>query len=282
MDSNEHKKEADLRVKRYLTISFGLHIALFLSFGVGALFAPKTLTLAPSVQVDMVALPNQVKGEEPPEVDLTKEAKPKAEEPPPNVEASVEEPPEPEKPAEPDPDQLALEQEKKEKERKRKELDAKKRAAEALKRMKDQAEKDRKEEEKKRQDALAKRKKDLEEFNKKYREALRGNQLNEGNSATGQVGQAVVNAYQGHLLDRLRKNWALPQFLQSKGYRAAMIIYLDSRGNVVGKKFTRTSGNNMFDNYVEEAVNNSSPFQPPPAEMAGGLRSAGVEVQFPL
>lgn len=286
MDSHDQQKQADRRVKRFVTISFALHIALFLSFGIGSLFAPKTLVIAPAVQIDMVALPNQLKGEEPPEVDLTKEARPNVNEPPPNVEAKVENPPEPEpepKVSEPDPDAMALEREKKEKDKKRKEeLDAKKRAAEALKKMKAEAEKERQEEERRRQEALAKRKKDLEDFNKKYREALRGNQKNEGNSATGEVGQAVMNAYQGHLLDRLRRNWALPQFLQGKGYRAVMRIYLDARGNVVGKTFTRTSGNNMFDNYVESAVDQSSPFAPPPAEMASGLRSGGVEIQFPL
>ena len=285
MDSQEQQKQAELKAKRFVTISFALHIALMLSFGIGSFFAPKTIQFTPSVQVDMVALPDQLKGEEPKDVDLSKPVKENMEVPP-NVEAKVEEPPEPEpepEPAKPDPEELALEREKKLEEQKRKaELDAKKRAAEALKRMRSEAKKREEEEERRRQEALEKRRKDLQAFNEKFRQALKGNQKNQGDSATGDVGQAVMSAYQGHMLDRLRRNWALPQYLQGKGYRATIRIYLDSRGNVVRKDFIRTSGNDMFDNNVESAVNQSSPFQPPPAEMAGGLRSAGVDVNFPL
>lgn len=287
MDSQDQQKQADLKAKRYVTVSFALHILLMLSFGIGSFFAPKTIQFTPSVQVDMVALPDQLKGEEPKDVDLSKPVKENMEEPPPSVDARVENPPEPEpEPAKPDPDQLALEREKKEedlrKKKQREELDAKKRAADALKRMRAEEKKREEEEERRRLEALEKRRKDLQAFNEKYRQALKGNTKNQGDSATGEVGQAVMNAYQGHMLDRLRRNWALPQYLQGKGYRATIRIYLDARGNVVRKDFIRTSGNDMFDNNVESAVNQSSPFAPPPAEMAGGLRSAGVDVNFPL
>lgn len=285
MDSHEQQKQAELKAKRYVTISFGLHVALMLSFGIGSFFAPKTIQFTPSVQVDMVALPDQLKGEEPKDIDLSKPVKENMEEPP-NVEAKVENPPEPEpepEPAQPDPEELALEREKKLQEKKRKEeLDAKKRAAEALKRLRAEEKKREQEEERKRQEALEKRRKDLQAFNERYRQALKGNTKNQGDSVTGEVGQAVMSAYQGHMLTKLRQNWALPQYLQGKGYRATIRIYLDSRGNVVRKDFIRTSGNDMFDNNVESAVNQSSPFAPPPAEMAGGLRSAGVDVNFPL
>ena len=127
-----------------------------------------------------------------------------------------------------------------------------------------------------------KRKKDLAAFNEKYRQALRGNQKNQGDSATGEVGQAVMNAYQGHMLNKLRQNWALPNYLQGKGYRATIRIFINSRGQVVRKSFIRTSGNDMFDNNVESAVDQANPFMPPPAEMAGGLSSQGVDVNFPL
>jgi len=268
MEPNEQQK----KTKRYVTISLALHAALFLSFGVGSFFAPQSLVFTPAVQIDMVALPNKTKNQEQEPVDTSLPVKP---DPPPEPEKEAKADPEPE-PAKPDPDEMALE-----KEKERKEKDAAKRAKDALKKMREQAEKERKAEEDRKKEALDKRKDDLKRFEKTYREALRGNQKNDGSSMSGEM-QAAVNAYQGHMLDRIRSKWALPQYLQGKGHRAVMRMYLDPRGNVIRMEFKQVSGNNMFDSYVEGAIRQSSPFFPPPAEMAPGLKSSGVEVQFPL
>lgn len=289
MDShqNEQQKQAEQRTKRFVVISFALHIAFFLSFSIGSYFAPQSMVLAPSVQIDMVALPDTVKNQQQDDVDLTKPVKedtPPA--PPPEPEAKKPEPvAEPTPPAQPDPDEMALEKEKEKqkllKDKKKLEADAKKRASDALKKMKEEAEKERLAEEKKRKEALEKRKKDLKDFEETYRRAQRGNQKNEGNSLTGEMVEAR-NAYQGHLLDKIRSKWTLPPYLQGKGYRAVMRMYLDGRGNVIKMEFKTVSGNNNFDDAVERTIRQSGPFFPPPAEMAPGLKNSGVEVQFPL
>lgn len=282
MEPQEHEqqKRSAERTKRYITISFALHMAFFLSFGVGSFLVPQSLVLSPAVQIDMVALPDTLKNQKLDDVDLTKPVKENA--PPPPAPEPEPAKPEPEpvaepEPSKPDPDEMALEKEKK----KKAELDAKKRASDALKKMKEQAEKERREEERKRREALEKRKEDLKKFEETYRRAQRGNQKNEGNSLTGEL-LAAANAYQGHMLDRIRSKWALPQYLQGKGYRAVMRMYLNGRGEVIKMEFKQVSGNNMFDSYVEGAIRQSSPFFPPPADLAPGLRSSGVEVQFPL
>ncbi|RYZ96414.1 MAG: TonB family protein, partial [Proteobacteria bacterium] len=59
------------------------------------------------------------------------------------------------------------------------------------------------------------------------------------------------------------------------------VIQIDARGNVVGMRFTKNSGDNTFDDYVTRAVKDSSPFPSPPEEMARTVRS-GVGVRFPL
>lgn len=272
MEPNEPQKN---QTNRAVVISLALHFALFFVFSIGALFAPKTIVFTPTVQIDMVALPNQVKNQEQEPVDTTlpvKDETPPAAEP----ESKPEPEPEPEakpEPAKPDPNQMELEQKKKEKE-------ASKRAKEALKKMREQAEKEKKADEKKKNDALEKRKADLKRFEESYRQALRGNQKNQGSSVSGEM-QEALNAYQGHMLDQIRSNWTLPPFLQGKGYRAVMRIYMNARGNVIRMEFKQVSGNNSFDNYVEQAIRKSK-FLPPPAEMAPGLNSSGVEVQFPL
>jgi|GEM_PF-6663902 len=285
---NEQQRKAEQRTKRFVVISFASHIAFLLSFTIGSYFAPQSLVLAPSVQIDMVALPDTLKNQQQEDIDLTKPVKedtPPAP-PPPEPEANKPEPvAEPTPPAQPDPDEMALEREKEKqkllKDKKKLEADAKKRASEALKKMKEEAEKERLAEEKKRKDALEKRKKDLKDFEEAYRRAQRGNQKNEGTSATGDINADTKNAYVGHLVDRIRSQWSLPQYLQNKGYRAEMRMYLNARGEVFKLEFTRVSGNNRFDEQAEAAIRNAK-FMPPPAEMASVLKNPGVLVQFPL
>jgi outer membrane biosynthesis protein TonB len=263
MELDEQRK----RIKHYVTVSVVLHALLFTCFTLGSIFAPKPLVMIPTIMVDMVALPSQVKNNDAPPPDLSLPVKPNA---PPPPEEKLPAPKEPEKPAV---DEMALEQ--------KKESEARKRATEALKRIREQAKKDRLSDEQKKKTQADKRKADLKAFEQKYRDAVRGNTKNEGTSLTGQM-QATLNAYVGSVTDKLRSNWALPSFLQNQKLKASIVIHIDSHGNVVKMEFTRTSGNQLFDNYAEKAVSSSSPFFPPPAKMASGLRNSGIEVKFPL
>ncbi len=281
---NERQKKADERIKRFVTISFALHMAFFLSFGIGSFFAPQSMVLSPSVQIDMVALPNQLKNQEQPDVDLTKPVKEETPPAPPEPAEPPKKEPEPvakpEPPAQPDPDLMALEHEKELKKKKKAELDAKKRAADALKKIREEEEREQREADEKRKAEIEKRKKDLARL-EATRQALRGNSKNDGNSVTGEINQKVSDAYQGHLLDRIRSRWALPAFLQDKGYRASIRMFLDARGNVIKMEFVRVSGNTLFDDNVEAAIRKAGPFMPPPAELLPALKP-GVMVQFPL
>jgi colicin import membrane protein len=263
--SLEQQKQA----KRYLAISLILHGSLFLSMAIGSFFAPKPLLFVPTVQIDMVALPDQVKQQQAEPLDLTKPVKDVPPPPaPPETKKEAEAAPEPEKTA---PDEMAL----------KREREAEKRAKSALERMREQLKKDQKQEQDRKRLALEKRKADLKKFEEAYRAALRGNKQNTGTSSSGEM-QATMNAYAGHITERLRANWALPAFLQDKGLRASVRIYIDGRGQLTRMQFTLSSGNNSFDSYVEGAVRKSSPFAPPPEEMASGLRGSGMEVLFPL
>ncbi|HEY8278372.1 MAG TPA: cell envelope integrity protein TolA [Bdellovibrionota bacterium] len=275
MDPTEQRQKA----KRYVKISFLLHLALFLSFSIGSFFVAKPLLLTPSVQIDMVALPKNVKNDEAPPVDTSLPVKENPPPPPPPEEKSEPEPKEeevalPKAKPEPKPvDDLAL--------KRQKEKEAEKRAKEALKKVRDQLKKEKEEEEEKKQAALEKRKADLKKFEQRYREAIAGNQTNTGSSDTGQL-NATINAYAAHITGKIRSNWELPSFLQSQNLSAKIVIYIDSRGHVVKMEFTKVSGNAIFDDKAEAAVRRSNPFFPPPAEMASGLRNSGIEVKFPL
>jgi TonB family protein len=255
------------RFERYVAGSFILHILLFLSLGVGSLFSPKTIKMEPTVLVDIVALPTQLKNSDQPPPDTTLPPKPNVQPPPP-----PEPKPEPEQVAKPEPkappqdDEMALER--------KKEADAKKRAEAALKHMREQLKKEKQAQEEK-------RKEDLAAFEQKYRQAIAGNQKNDGTSLTGQM-KATLNAYVAAITDQIRSHWALPSFLQDQQLKAYIVIHIGSQGNVVSMEFSRVSGNKLFDDYAEKAIRTSSPLPPPPAEMASGLRNSGVEVKFPL
>lgn len=260
--------EQQKKTKRYVTISFAVHMAGLLALGVGSFFAPQTLQLMPSVQIDMVALPDRVKNQaqEPVDTSLPVKEKPV--------------PPKPEEKAEEkhdDKKDLVLEKKREEV----REKEAEKRAKDALAKIREQLKKEQQAAEAKKKEALEKRKEDLKRFEQTYRNALKGNETNQGSSITGQM-QSVMNAYAGHVTDRIRSNWALPSFLQNQQLSARVIIYIAADGRLLKMAFTKLSGNSLFDNNVETAVKRSSPFFPPPAEMASGLRNGGIEVKFPL
>jgi TonB family protein len=260
MEQNEPSEQVR-EAKRYVALSLAIHLSLFLALGIGSFFKGTPLVFTPAVQIDIVALPGSVKNSVPEPVDTSLPVKENAPAPKPE-----------EKTAEKD-DSLALESKRK--------LDAEKRAKSALSKLREQLKKERQDDEEKGRETLEKRKADLERFKAAYRNALKGNQLNQGTSATGAL-QATVNAYAGHITDRIRSNWTLPRFLQSQDLHAKMVIFLDAGGHVIRMVLTKPSGDSLFDNNVEAAVKKSSPFAPPPAEMASGLRNSGIEVKFPL
>ncbi|MGZ3712574.1 MAG: hypothetical protein ACXVBE_12500, partial [Bdellovibrionota bacterium] len=85
-------EEQKRKLKRYFKISLCLHGGLFLFLFLHEfVFPSKALVFNPSVQIDMVALPNQVKQTEPEPVDMSLKVKE-------NVPPPPEEKPQPDEP----------------------------------------------------------------------------------------------------------------------------------------------------------------------------------------
>jgi TonB family protein len=268
--------EQNAKLRRYVKVSLGIHGGIIALLLVGKFLGfDKAEMFQPTVQIDMVALPDLVKSQENRPLDTTLPVKdaPPPPPPPPKEEEPAMAKPEPKPEPKPSKDEMALEKVKE----KKAENDAKK----ALERLKAERQKEQRAEDKRREEALNKREEDLKRFNEAYRSAIKGNQTNQGTSSTGEL-QATMNAYAGHIRERLRQNWGLPAFLQDKGLRAVVRMYIDDSGKILRYNFTAVSGNEAFDSYVRAAVKDSSPFAPPPEEMAKGLRNSGLEVQFPL
>ncbi|MCO5143729.1 MAG: TonB family protein [Oligoflexia bacterium] len=250
----------------YLKVSLSLHLGFFLFALLYSFWNPGTpVLIQPTVQLDLVALPDQLKNQETKTVDITLPVK---DAPPPKQEV-----------AESEPDEKEMEApEKREKE-------VQKEAQSVLERIRKAAAKKPEPPKPKRNTVdnkdLKKREEDLKRFEEAYRSALKGNQINQGTSATGALEQ-TINAYAGHITDRLRNNWSLPVWLQDQGLRAVVRIYIDGKGNLVRYQFMQSSNNDAFDDNVKSAINRSAPFAPPPEELARPLRNSGMEVLFPL
>jgi colicin import membrane protein len=256
----------ETRLNRYLAVSFGAHGAVLFLFLVQKIIFPNSpLLFQPTVQVDLVALPNQVKAPE----QMVDTSLPVTDQVPPETA------PEPDVPNEPE--AMVKETEKPKNPSKSPEA-IKKDANKALEKLKQEIEKQKLDA---RQKLIEAEKERIQSLEQRSRQALRGNQVNQGTSASGALEQ-TINAYGGHVTEILRSHWALPTWLQSRNLSASVRIYIDQQGRIMSYKFTQSSGNEAFDNEVKRAVEQSSRLAPPPAEMARQLQTNGIEVGFPL
>ncbi len=260
-DERKIARENELkRQKRYLFLSLALHFIFFsVAFLSQMIFPGKAELFLPTVQIDMVALPDQVKNPDN-DIDFTKPVKENAK-------------PEPSKPEPKDDDSMKFAEEKPKPKK-----DTEKKALSAIEKLREEIAKERK----RKEEAMAQKRKDeLKSFEDRYRAPIRGNQVNQGTSSSG-VLAATMNAYAGHVADRVRAHWGLPPYLSNQNLRAEVRIFIDGNGNLSRYQFVTSSGNQVFDDYVKTSITQAAPFAPPPAEMARGLRSGGIDLQFPL
>lgn len=256
------------RTEKFIFASLLAHLALFvLVIASNRLFPSSAKLYLPAIQVDMVALPSEAKNNNAQVVDPTLPVKDKAPPPEPIKEEVKKTTPVPVPvKAAPTPAPIPVAKPAKIK-------NPEVAAESAIEKLKREVNKEKAAEQQK-------QKEELKKFQERYRSVNRGNQLHQGTSMSGTM-ESTMNAYGAHITDVLRSNWIIPVWLQSEKLRAAVRIYIDAKGKVMSFQFLQKSGNEVFDNCVKSAINNSN-FAPPPAEMAPGLRSSGIEVLFPI
>lgn len=256
---------ANEKIRLYTAFSLAIHIALLLLTAINGIFFPaKPMEYKPTVQVDIVALPDQTKIANQ-VIDTTLPIK------------DIPPPPETTKEPEADKQAMAKPESKAEKAKKEAKVNPKD-ARSALQKLKDEIEK----ESRAKADAAAEKKRQaVKEFEARYRSALRGNQLNSGSSTDGAL-ETVQNAYVGHIVERIRANWSLPTYLRTQNLRASVIIYIDNRGVIYRHVFRQVSGNEQFDDFIRTTLQRASPLAPPPSELAERLKQSGMELLFPL
>lgn len=110
--------------------------------------------------------------------------------------------------------------------------------------------------------------------------AVAGNQISEGNSLEG-LARIDYDRYLSDLESRVRASWSLPQWLADQPLKAQIQIFIDARGYVTKKVMRRSSGNEIFDAKVIEAIDANSPLPEPPANLRGALATSGIILNFP-
>jgi TonB family protein len=91
------------------------------------------------------------------------------------------------------------------------------------------------------------------------------------NSGGGIVAIAEHNRYRVYLGALLKRNYAMPSTYQvtKADMFAVLNVVINMRGELMSVDVATSSGDTVFDDYCMQTVQKSSPFNPPPKDMAG-------------
>ena len=83
-------------------------------------------------------------------------------------------------------------------------------------------------------------------------------------------------------LDRhIKQNWTIPEWLAKRDYKAQVRVFVDSRGNILGRKIVKSSGNPSYDEEVLATIDRSAPFPAPPEKLIAVFSVDGILIGFP-
>lgn len=105
----------------------------------------------------------------------------------------------------------------------------------------------------------------------------KGQIISSGRSFTG-LSRLRINEYLENLTEQIHNQWELPQWLSNVSLKAVVVVSVDSRGYAIKNEIYVSSGNTVFDESCLAAVNASLPFASPPDE----VREALLLVRFPF
>lgn len=108
----------------------------------------------------------------------------------------------------------------------------------------------------------------------------KGNVLNAGDSLTG-LDKIDHSQYFSTLKGHVQQHFVLPQWLAESNFHAKALVKVDERGFVISRELTQPSGDPTFDNKVLEAIDNASPFPPPPGKLKNVVALKGLVFNFP-
>lgn len=242
---------------RNVGISLGLHFAIvILIFFRTAMMPSEPIEIRRAIRVDVVGLPQKM----PEMVEL----------PPPAPQPAA--PAKPEPPAKELPKKVEVKPEPKgpvvnlDKKKPVDHQKAQNKAIESLKRM----------------SALEKIQKDLANEKKAAAKAalIAGNKPSEGNSLTG-MERIDFERYGDDVRRRINSNWNIDQWLREGNFKAQVQILVDNNGVITKKIMRKSSGNDIFDAKVLQAIDASSPLPLPPERIRAAVSMGGILMSFP-
>ena len=264
MDSlHSLNEEQNEKVKLGLVVSLAIHATLISFLFLRNVFVNfESIDYQSAVRVDIVALPDKLPEnfQPPPKVEDEKPpAPPEKAEPTPTV--KLEEP----KPLPPkqDPDKINLDKTK----QKQQEALAKLKSNQALENLKKKMEQEKK---------IA----GLADATKAQNVKIKGNILAAGTELKG-LNKLQHDNFVADLDRHIKQNWALPQFLANKDYRAQVLLKIDDRGQVILRQIYKSSGNQNYDDVVLETIDRSAPFPAPPEKFIAIVGVKGILIGFP-
>lgn len=232
---------------RPVVVSIVAHALLVGLFAVRAAWFPnEPMMIRNAIRVDIVGLPDKV---EAPEIETP------APPAPPKVEAKKVEVQKPAAPKVPAPSLKTA------KETQRKALE-KLKAMEAIEKLKGEV-------------SEAKSK---EEMGKRPRR-FAGNTPSAGNELTG-LERLDFDRYFASLESQIRANWHLPGWLAQAQLRAQALVMINEQGQIIKRELLASSGNDVFDAEVLDAIDRST-FPAPPERLRDVLSLRGVVFNFP-
>lgn len=271
----DNKSSQDEQISRGLGVSFALHALLVSVFTLKAVFfTSEPVDFAQSVRVDIVGLPDKTEPKTlpPPAAEEAKPALPDKEPPKPTP---VEKTPEKvvEK-APPKPEPIKAQSKKDDGVNLDKVKSKQQSALEKLKAMAAL--------EKIKQDVANEKAKNPPGAGKSDAGAqkIRGNMLSPGTALTG-LSKLQHDTYAADLDGHIKQHWSLPEWLAKRELKAQVRVYIDSRGNILGRKIVKSSGNPSYDEEVLATIDRSAPFPAPPEKFLAVVSVDGILIGFP-
>lgn len=276
----QNDSQNDEQISRGIGISFAIHALIISAFTLKTVFFdPEPIDFSQAVRVDIVGLPDKVdeKNLLPPSKENPKPALPDKE---PVTEKPVEKAPEKvtEKkvePPKPEPVKLPPTPSKKEEGVNLEKV--KNQQKNALDKLKALA-------------ALEKIKEDVAQEKRKTPPGtgkdstgsapVKGNVLSPGTSLSG-LAKLQHDNFAADLDRHIKQNWALPEWLAKRDFKAQARVFIDSRGNILGRKIVKSSGNPSYDEEVLATIDRSAPFPAPPEKFLAIVSVDGILIGFP-
>lgn len=264
----------DEQLSRGLGVSFALHALIFSIFTLKAVFfTPESIDFTQAVRVDIVGLPDKVEPKTlpPPAAEEAKPSLPQKEKPleksaPKVAEKKIPTPVETVKtpPPQKNEDGVNIEKVKS----KQQSAIEKLKALTALEKIKEEASKENS------QNPVGAGKADGGVAK------IKGNVLSPGTSLTG-LAKLQHDTYAADLDNHIKQNWSLPEWLAKRDFKAQAKVFIDSRGNILGRKIVKSSGNPNYDEEVLATIDRSAPFPAPPDKFLAIVSVDGILIGFP-